>query len=117
MIRLSGVDINEDKFILYSLTSIYGIGLSRAKLICNLCNINYYKKIKDLNNNEINIVRNKISKFMVEGDLRREVMLNIKRLIDINSYRGLRHKKKLPVRGQRTKTNAKTCKKIRKFKK
>ncbi len=117
VIRICGVNIIENKSILFALTSIYGIGKSRSKLICDNLNINYYIKVKDLNKEKINIIRKKISNFILEGDLRREIMLNIKRLIDINCYRGIRHRKKLPVRGQRTKTNAKTCKKLRKFKK
>ncbi len=115
MIRLAGINIKKNIFILYALKSIYGIGFSRAKLICDLSNVDYFIKVKDLDVLKINKIREKISNFIVEGDLRREVMLNIKRLIDINCYRGLRHRKKLPTRGQRTKTNAKTCKKIRKL--
>ncbi len=116
MVRISGVNISDNKNILYALTSIYGIGISRAKYICNIVNINYYSKIGNLSSDKLNLIRNKISNFLIEGDLRREVMLNIKRLIDINSYRGLRHRKHLPVRGQRTRTNAKTCRKLRNFK-
>ncbi len=117
IIRICGVNIIDNKSILFALTSIYGIGKSRSKFICDKLNINYYVKIKDLDNSKIVEIRKIISNFTLEGDLRREVMLNIKRLIDINCYRGLRHKKKLPVHGQRTRTNAKTCKKLRKIKK
>ncbi len=115
MVRICGVNISENKSVLYALTSIYGIGVSRSKHICNSIGINYYIKFNKLDDKNINLIRKKISNFILEGDLRRDIMLNIKRLIDINCYRGLRHRKKLPVRGQRTKTNAKTCKKLRKF--
>ncbi len=117
VIRICGVNILENKSILFALTSIYGIGKSRSRFICDKLNINYYIKIKNLNNIQIDLIRKNISNFVLEGDLRREVMLNIKRLIDINCYRGIRHRKKLPVRGQRTRTNAKTRKKIYKIKK
>ncbi len=117
MIRILGVNIINNKFILFALTSIYGIGKSRAKLICDLNKINYFTKVKDLDNKQIELIRKNISNYILEGDLRRENMLNIKRLMDLNTYRGIRHRKNLPVRGQRTKTNAKTCKKINKFKK
>ncbi len=111
MTRIVGVDIPENKFIIISLTYIYGIGKSLAKQICDNSKIGYYILVKNLNKYELKIIRNNILKYIIEGDLRREVMLNIKRLVDINCYRGLRHRKHLPVRGQRTKTNSKTCKK------
>ncbi len=113
MIRISGVNILDNKSILYALTTIYGIGKSRSKYICNTVNINYFTKISDLNSDKLNLIRNEVSKFLIEGDLRRDIMLNIKRLVDLNCYRGLRHRKHLPVRGQRTRTNAKTCRKLR----
>ncbi|WMC20349.1 MAG: 30S ribosomal protein S13 [Enterobacteriaceae bacterium PSpyr] len=115
MMRISGVNISENKNILIALTKIYGIGKSRAKNICLAANINQNIKIKYLKNKQIDFIREYISKFILEGDLRREIKLNIKRLIDINCYRGIRHKKKLPVRGQRTKTNARTSKGPRKL--
>ncbi len=115
MVRIAGVNIPDNKHIIISLTYIYGIGFSKAKLICNLSKVNYYIKVKDINVNEIDLIRSNVMKCLIEGDLRREVTLNIKRLIDINCYRGLRHRKHLPVRGQRSKTNAKTCKKMYKF--
>ncbi|XZR53125.1 MAG: 30S ribosomal protein S13 [Enterobacteriaceae bacterium] len=115
MIRISGVNIPENKNILIALTKIYGIGKSRAKMICLKSNVKTNIKLKQLKINQIDIIRDNISNFIVEGDLRREIKLNIKRLIDINCYRGLRHKKKLPVRGQRTKTNARTAKGPRKL--
>ncbi len=114
MVRIYGVDVPYKKIILIALTYIYGIGISKAKLICNLSNINFYIKMSELNEKQLELVRNNVKNLTLEGDLRREVMLNIKRLMDINCYRGLRHKKGLPVRGQRTKTNSKTCKKLRK---
>ncbi len=116
MVRIAGINIPDNKNVLYGLKFIYGIGKSRAKYICDIININYFYKLGDLNSNQLNLIRDKISSFLIEGDLRREVMLNIKRLIDLNSYRGLRHRKHLPVRGQRTRTNAKTCRKLRSFK-
>ncbi len=116
MIRIAGINIPNNKNILYGLRFIYGIGKYRSKYICDLANINYFSKLSDLNSDKLNLIRDKVSQFLIEGDLRREIMLNIKRLIDLNSYRGLRHKKRLPVRGQRTRTNAKTCRKLRNFK-
>ncbi len=117
MTRIAGVNIPDEKNILCSLMYIYGIGKYRAKLICDSIRINYFIKVKELNINQLKLIRDKISEFLIEGDLRREVMLNIKRLVDLGSYRGLRHRKGLPVRGQRTKTNAKTCRKLNKFRK
>ncbi len=115
MIRMAGVNIPKNKSIMISLTYIYGIGISLSKKICNFINVDYGILVKDLDNKELELIRKEILKYIVEGDLRRNILLNIKRLSDINCYRGLRHKKKLPVRGQRTKTNAKTCKKNRKY--
>ncbi len=112
MVRIIGVDIPENKTILVGLTYIYGIGMSRARLLCKKNNILYTIKVKDLTNDQIKLIRSNLNKFILEGDLRRERILNIKRLIDLNTYRGYRHRKGLPVRGQRTKTNAKTCKKM-----
>ncbi|WMC18781.1 MAG: 30S ribosomal protein S13 [Enterobacteriaceae bacterium PSpicST2] len=115
MIRISGVNIPENKYTLFALTKIFGIGKSRAKQICLKFNINDKIKIKNLNFKQIEYIREYISNLLVEGDLRREIKLNIKRLIDIKCYRGLRHRNKLPVRGQRTKTNARTSKGPRKI--
>lgn len=112
---MAGVNIPKNKSIMISLTYIYGIGISLSKKICNFINVDYGILVKDLDNKELELIRKEILKYIVEGDLRRNILLNIKRLSDINCYRGLRHKKKLPVRGQRTKTNAKTCKKNRKY--
>jgi len=110
MTRLLGIDIPEQKNIVISLTYIYGIGLTRAKEILSLANIDPQRKTKDLTTEELNRIKEVIEekKFKIEGDLRREQRANIKRLIDINSYRGMRHVRKLPVRGQRTKTNSRT---------
>ncbi len=115
MVRIAGINIPDNKHIMISLTYIYGIGKSISKKICSNLNISYYKYVKDLNNIELDLIRKNVSNYLVEGDLRREIMLNIKRLIDINCYKGIRHKKGLPVRGQRTKNNSKTCKKNRKY--
>ncbi|MBO8427651.1 MAG: 30S ribosomal protein S13 [Firmicutes bacterium] len=114
MARIVGVDIPNDKVITYSLTYIYGIGLSTAKKIVLNANVDPTKRVKDLTEDEITRVRNEVSHYKVEGDLRREVMMNIKRLQEIGCYRGIRHRRGLPVRGQRTKTNARTRKGPRK---
>ncbi|XBC41015.1 MAG: 30S ribosomal protein S13 [Buchnera aphidicola (Nurudea yanoniella)] len=95
--------------------SIYGVGKKRSKLICGSSGISENIKICNLTESQIDILRIEVSKFIVEGDLRREVNLNIKRLVDLNCYRGLRHRKNLPVHGQRTKTNARTRKGFRKL--
>ncbi len=115
MIRIVGVNIPDNKYIFISLTYIYGIGISISKKICNILKLNMFILAKDLNNNQLELIRKQILNYLIEGDLKRNMMLNIKRLIDINCYRGLRHKKFLPVRGQRTRTNSKTCKKNRKY--
>ena len=114
--RISGVNIPVQKHIVIGLTSIYGIGRSKAKQICALANVSPEKKTKDLTEAELETLRTEIAKFRVEGDLRREVAMNIKRLIELGSYRGLRHRRGLPVRGQRTRTNARTRKGKRKGK-
>lgn len=116
MARIAGVDIPNDKVVVYSLTYIHGIGLSTAKKIVSDAKVDPAKRVKDLSEEEITAIRNALVKgeYKVEGDLRREVNLNIKRLMEIGCYRGNRHKKNLPCRGQRTKTNARTCKGPRK---
>ena len=96
------------------LTAIYGIGRPRAEVICANTGVPTTKKVKDLDDNELEKLRDEIAKFIVEGDLRREVSMSIKRLMDLGCYRGLRHRKGLPVRGQRTRTNARTRKGPRK---
>lgn len=111
MVRISGVDIPNDKHISISLTYIYGIGRSTAESILDALNIKKSIRTKDLSEDELVKIREYIeNKYTIEGDLRREVTQNIKRLIEINSYKGIRHKRSLPVRGQRTHTNARTRK-------
>ena len=110
MARIAGVDIPNDKRVVISLTYVYGIGKPLAEEILKATNISEDRRVKDLSEEELTKIRNEVSKYKVEGDLRREVALNIKRLSEIGSYRGLRHRKGLPVRGQSTKTNARTRK-------
>ena len=111
MVRISGVDIPNDKHICIALTYIFGIGRSAAETMLDKLNINKSIKAKDLSEDELVKIREYIgNNYTIEGDLRREISQNIKRLIEINSYRGIRHKRGLPVRGQRTHTNARTRK-------
>ena len=110
MARIKGVDIPNDKHIEISLTYIYGIGRRRANKILEAVKIEPSRKVSDLSNDELNLIRDEVSKYNVEGDLRREVNMNIKTKMEINSYQGTRHKKGLPVRGQSTRSNAKTRK-------
>ncbi len=110
MARISGINIPENKHLVISLTSIFGIGNSRAKKICEQVGLAPTLKVKTLTEAQIETIREEVSKFVVEGDLRREVAMNIKRLMDLGCYRGLRHRRGLPVRGQRTRTNARTRK-------
>jgi len=111
LVRISGVDIPNDKHICIALTYIFGIGRSAAEAMLDKLNINKSIKAKDLSEDELVKIREYIeNNYTIEGDLRREVSQNIKRLIEINSYRGIRHKRGLPVRGQRTHTNARTRK-------
>ena len=110
MARISGVDIPSDKRVVVSLTYIYGIGRPTAEEILRAAGVSEDKRVKDLTENELTLIRQEVAKYHVEGDLRREVALNIKRLMEIGSYRGLRHRRGLPVRGQRTRTNARTRK-------
>ena len=110
MARIAGVDIPNDKRAVISLTYIYGIGRTTASDILKAAGISEDKRIKDLTEAELNTIRKEVDKIKVEGDLRREVQLNIKRLMEIGCYRGIRHRKGLTVRGQRTKTNARTRK-------
>src|SRR6185369_6634318 len=115
MARIAGVDIPDNKRGEIGLTYIYGIGRRRAQQILTDANVNWDKKVKEWNDEESNLIRQIISeKFRIEGSLRSEVQLSIKRLMDIGSYRGLRHRKGLPVRGQTTKNNARTRKGKRK---
>ena len=110
MARIKGVDLPNEKNIWIALTSIYGIGKKLSSDICDAAKIDKAKKAKDLTDDEVAAIRKEIDKHMVEGDLRREVAMNIKNKMEIGSYQGLRHKKGLPVRGQRTRTNARTRK-------
>ena len=114
MARIAGVDIPNEKRIVISLTYIFGIGLSTSKKILAACEINEDTRTKNLTEDELLKIRKEIESIKIEGDLRREVSLNIKRLQEIGSYRGMRHRRGLPVRGQKTKTNARTCKGPRK---
>jgi len=114
MARIAGINIPVQKHAVIALTSIYGVGPTRAQRICDAANIARTTKIKDLTEAELDALRNEVGKFTVEGDLRREITLNIKRLMDLGCYRGLRHRRGLPVHGQRTKTNARTRKGPRK---
>lgn len=108
MARIAGVDLPRNKRMEIALTYIYGIGVTTSRKILTNCGISVDKRTDDLTEDEINRLRNEIEQHEVEGDLRRKVALNIKRLSEINSYRGMRHRRGLPVRGQRTKTNART---------
>ena len=111
MARISGVNIPTNKRVVVALTYIFGIGPKISKNICNKLNLPLSKRVSELNDEEIGKIREIIdSDHIVEGNLRREISMNIKRLTDLGSYRGLRHRKKLPVRGQRTHTNARTRK-------
>ncbi len=111
MVRIAGVDLPDRKPVFVALTYLYGIGRSRALEICKQANIEPLRKMHDLNEEEINRMRMVIERnYKIEGDLRKEVQMNIRRLIDIGCYRGLRHQAGLPVRGQRTRTNARTRK-------
>lgn len=110
MARIAGVDIPRDKRVVVSLTYVYGIGPTTARKILADCGISEDVRVKDLTEEQENAIRSKVDGIKVEGDLRREVSLNIKHLMEIGCYRGIRHRKGLPVRGQRTKTNARTRK-------
>jgi small subunit ribosomal protein S13 len=114
MARIAGINIPNHQHAGIALTAIYGIGRSRAKAICIAAGIEPNRKIKDLTDAEMERMREGITRLTVEGDLRREVQMSIKRLIDLSCYRGSRHRKGLPVRGQRTRTNARTRKGPRK---
>lgn len=114
MARIAGVNIPDHKHAVISLTSIFGVGLTTAKSICEATGIAEDKKIAELSEAELDSLRDQVGKITVEGDLRREVSMNIKRLMDLGCYRGIRHRRNLPVRGQRSKTNARTRKGPRK---
>ena len=110
MARIAGINIPVHKHTVIGLTSIYGIGPNRARGICKIAGIAPETKVKDLNEEQLDAIRNEVAKITVEGDLRREVSMNIKRLMDMGCYRGIRHRRGLPLRGQRTRTNARTRK-------
>ena len=110
MARISGIDLPREKRVEVGLTYIYGIGRPTSEEILKNANVSEDKRVKDLSEAELTAIRQEVAKFHVEGDLRREVAMNIKRLMEIGSYRGLRHRRGLPVRGQRTRTNARTRK-------
>ena len=114
MARIAGVNIPNQQHAWVALTAIYGIGRTRAYQICTAAGVSPSVKIKDLSDGEMDKLREQVARFPVEGDLRREVTMNIKRLMDLGAYRGVRHRKGLPVRGQRTRTNARTRKGPRK---
>ena len=114
MARIAGVNIPNHQHAEIALTAIYGIGRTRARKICTSAGVNTASKMKDLTDSEMEKLRDEVGKVTVEGDLRREVTMNIKRLMDLGCYRGQRHRKGLPVRGQRTRTNARTRKGPRK---
>ncbi|WP_086933164.1 30S ribosomal protein S13 [Agarilytica rhodophyticola] len=114
MARIAGVNIPDHKHAVISLTYVYGVGRSIAKQICATTGIAEATKIGDLSEEQMDAIRGEVAKLSVEGDLRREVSMNIKRLMDLGAYRGLRHRRNLPVRGQRSKTNARTRKGPRK---
>ena len=110
MARIAGINIPANKHVVIALTSIYGVGRNRAVSVCDSAGVAHNVKVKDLTEPEVDKIRIEIAKFTVEGDLRRQVSMSIKRLMDLGTYRGLRHRKGLPLRGQRTRTNARTRK-------
>ncbi len=110
MARIAGIDIPRDKRVVISLTYIFGIGKTKSQQILKNANVSEEVRVKELTDDQVNAIRQEVEKIKVEGDLRREVSLNIKRLMEIGSYRGIRHRRGMPVRGQRTKTNARTRK-------
>ena len=114
MVRIAGINVPDKKHAVIALRAIYGIGQTRAELICENSKIDFSQKLGELGEDTIAKVREEVAKYIVEGDLRREVTLNIKRLMDLGCLRGIRHRKGLPVRGQSTKTNARTRKGPRK---
>ncbi|RUO18165.1 30S ribosomal protein S13 [Aliidiomarina haloalkalitolerans] len=114
MARIAGINVPDNKHAVIALTSIYGVGLTRSKAICAAAGIAEDTKLSTLSEEQIDVIREQVAKYAVEGDLRREVSMNIKRLMDLGCYRGLRHRRSLPLRGQRTKTNARTRKGPRK---
>ena len=114
MARIAGINVSDNKHTVIALQSIYGIGSTRANKICEDSNIKPSVKIKDLTDDELETLRTQVVKYNIEGDLRREITINIKRLMDLGTYRGIRHRKGLPLRGQKTKNNSRTRKGPRK---
>ena len=114
MARIAGVNIPDHKHVVISLTYIYGVGRTSAQKVCAASGVNEATKLGELSEEEMDLLRTEVGKLNVEGDLRREVSINIKRLMDLGSFRGIRHRRGLPLRGQRTKTNARTRKGPRK---
>ncbi|MCO6414189.1 MAG: 30S ribosomal protein S13 [Thiogranum sp.] len=110
MARIAGINVPPQKHAVIALTSIYGIGRTTAQKICEASGIRPDMKVKDLSESEVETLRNEVAKYTVEGDLRRTLSMNIKRLMDLGCYRGMRHRRGLPMRGQRTRTNARTRK-------
>ena len=110
MARIAGINIPSNKHTVIALTSIYGVGLTRSRKICSASGVTESTKVRDLTDDEVGKLRDQVAVFTVEGDLRREVSMDIKRLMDLGCYRGIRHRRGLPLRGQRTKTNARTRK-------
>lgn len=114
MARIAGINIPDHKHAVISLTAIYGVGRTRAQKICDLTGISPDMKVKDLSEADLDKLRTELNKYTIEGDLRRETSMNIKRLMDLGTNRGIRHRRGLPTRGQRTRTNARTRKGPRK---
>ena len=114
MARIAGINIPDNKHVIIALTSIYGIGRSLSGKICDELNIDPQTKVNSLTEEQIELLRNHVVKYNIEGDLRREVTMSIKRLMDLGTYRGIRHRKGLPLRGQKTKNNSRTRKGPRK---
>ena len=114
MARIAGINIPDRQHVEIGLTAIYGIGRTRSRAICTAAGVPLTKRVKDLNDAEMERLRDQIGRYTIEGDLRREVSMSIKRLMDLGCYRGVRHRRGLPVRGQRTRTNARTRKGPRK---
>ena len=110
MARIAGINIADNKHAVIALTGIFGIGRVTAQKICDVTGVKPDAKIRDLSEGELESIRNEVTKYTIEGDLRRTVSMNIKRLMDLGSYRGIRHRRGLPLRGQRTRTNARTRK-------
>ena len=110
MARIAGVNIPDNKHLNVALTYIYGIGRARANKICDITGLQAQVKVRELSEEDLDKLRAEVTKYNLEGDLRREVSMNIKRLMDLGAYRGIRHRRGLPVRGQRTQTNARTRK-------